>query len=91
MRRSVSALIFCFLILISCSKPARGLAARPCNEAIEMIDHERVLGRAPSRQSQVSSIIGGPTWQPTFLFLMGYPTQQAHACPRRSVALNQIS
>ena len=26
---------------------ARGLAGRPCNEAVEMIDHEKALGRPP--------------------------------------------
>jgi nitroreductase len=70
---------------------ARGIGARPCNEAIEMIDHERFLARTPTRQSQLSTIIGDPSWQPTFLFLMGYPTQQAHASPRRPVALTQIT
>jgi nitroreductase len=70
---------------------ARGVGARPCNEAVEMVDHERFLGHAPQRQSQLSTVIGDPLWQPTFLFLMGYPTQKAHPSPRRAAELTQIS
>jgi nitroreductase len=62
---------------------ARGLAARPCNEAVEMVDHERALGRPASRVALLQEITGDSTWQPTFVFYMGYPTLQAHASPRR--------
>jgi hypothetical protein len=64
---------------------ARGIAARPCNEAVEMVDHERMQGRTPKSLSQLAEITGDPTWQPTFVFLMGYSTETAHASPRRSV------
>jgi hypothetical protein len=64
---------------------ARGIAGRPCNEAVEMVDHERLQGRAPKYLLQPTQITGDPTWQPTFVFLMGYPTQTAHASPRRPV------
>jgi nitroreductase len=64
---------------------ARGLAARPCNEAVEMVDHERALGRPPSRITMLNEITGDPAWQPTFVFYMGYPTLPAHASPRRPV------
>jgi hypothetical protein len=64
---------------------ARGIAARPCNEAVEMVDHERMQGRTPKYLSQLAEITGDPTWQPTFVFLMGYSTETAHASPRRSV------
>jgi nitroreductase len=64
---------------------ARGLAARPCNEAVEMVDHERALGRPPSRIGLLNEITGDPAWQPTFVFYMGYPTLSAHASPRRPV------
>jgi nitroreductase len=70
---------------------ARGVGTRPCNEAIEMIDHERFLGKAAKRQSQLSNVIGDPSWQPTFLFLAGYPTQPAHPSPRRPAELTQLS
>jgi len=62
---------------------ARGLAARPCNEAVEMVDHERALSRPPSREALLDEITGNPAWQPTFVFYMGYPTLLAHASPRR--------
>ncbi len=62
---------------------ARGLAARPCNEAVEMVDHEHALGKPAARAALLNEITGDLTWQPTFVFYMGYPTLQAHASPRR--------
>lgn len=64
---------------------ARGLAARPCNEAVEMVDYERRLGRPASRAALLNEITGDSMWQPTFVFYMGYPTLSAHASPRRPV------
>jgi nitroreductase len=64
---------------------ARGLAARPCNEAVEMVDHERAPGRPALRAAQLNEITGDSTWQPTFVFYMGYPTLSAHPSPRRPV------
>lgn len=64
---------------------ARGVAGRPCNEAVEMVDHERSQGRAPKCLFQLAEITGDPTWQPTFVFLMGYATETAHASPRRPI------
>lgn len=64
---------------------ARGLAARPCNEAVEMVDHERVMGRPASRAAMLNELTGDSTWQPTFVFYMGYPTLSAHASPRRPI------
>jgi hypothetical protein len=67
------------------SATSRGLAARPCNEAVEMVDHERALGRAASRAALLNNITGDAMWQPTFVFYMGYPTLSARASPRRPV------
>ena len=64
---------------------AKGVAARPCNEAVEMVDHERALGRPASRAALLNEITGDPAWQPTFVFYMGYPKLTAHASPRRPV------
>ena len=64
---------------------AHGLAARPCNEAVEMVDHERALGRPASRTALLNEITADPAWQPTFVFYMGYPKLSAHASPRRPV------
>jgi nitroreductase len=64
---------------------ARGLAGRPCNESVEMIDHERALGKPALRASLLGEVLGDATWQPTFVFYMGYPKWTAHASPRRSI------
>jgi nitroreductase len=64
---------------------AHGLAARPCNEAVEMVDHEMALGRPASRAALLNEITADPAWQPTFVFYMGYPKLSAHASPRRPV------
>jgi nitroreductase len=64
---------------------AHGIAARPCNEAVEMVDHERALGRPASCVALLNEITADPTWQPTFVFYMGYPKLAAHASPRRPV------
>ena len=62
---------------------ARGVAGRPCNEAVEIVDHERALGREPRRLAMLAEIIGDAAWQPTFIFYLGYPTLPAKASPRR--------
>jgi hypothetical protein len=64
---------------------ARGVAGRPCNEAVEMIDHEKALGKPARRASMLAEVLGDATWQPTFVFYMGYPTLTARASPRRPV------
>ena len=63
----------------------RALAARPCNEAVEMIDHEKARGKKPERAERLAEIIGDPAWQPTFVFYMGYPALPARSSPRRPV------
>jgi nitroreductase len=64
---------------------SRGIAMRPCNEAIEMIDRERKLGRPAARLEAVNRVLGGTKYQPTFLFLAGYSTLAAGVSPRRPV------
>ncbi len=64
---------------------ARGIAARPCSEAIERIDYERMQGQPPITLDQLGHITGAPEWQPIFLFLMGHAAHQAPASPRRGV------
>lgn len=64
---------------------ASGLAGRPCNESVEMIDHEKAQGKPALRASLLSEFLGDATWQPTFVFYMGYPKWPAHASPRRPV------
>jgi hypothetical protein len=60
-----------------------GIAARPSNESVELIDYERSRGRPQQALDRLTSIIGDATWQPTFAFLMGYPTLACTASPRR--------
>ncbi len=62
---------------------ARGIAARPDNETVEMVDHQRWLNKPPSYVALLNEITGDPAWQPTFVFVMGYPKVIAHASPRR--------
>lgn len=64
---------------------ARGLAARPSNEAVEMVDHERSRGKEPRRAGLLAGIIGDAAWQPTFVFYLGYPIRTAPPSPRRSI------
>jgi nitroreductase len=64
---------------------AHGVAARPCNESVEMIDHEKALGKPPLRAGLLAEVLGDATWQPTFVFYMGYPTLTARASPRRPI------
>jgi nitroreductase len=64
---------------------ARGLAARPCNEAVEMIDHERSRGKKPRQAGLLAGIMGDAAWQPTFVFYMGYSMRTARASPRRPI------
>ncbi len=64
---------------------ARSVAGRPCNEAVEMIDHEKALGKPALRTGLLGEILGDAAWQPTFVFYMGYPTLTARASPRRPI------
>jgi nitroreductase len=62
-----------------------GVAARPINEAIELIDREQRLRRPPRAEARLAELTGDATWEPTFMFRMGYPLAPAPASPRRSV------
>lgn len=64
---------------------ARGVAGRPCNEAVEMIDHEKALGKPAQVGGLLAEVLGDSAWQPTFVFYMGYPTLTARASPRRPI------
>lgn len=64
---------------------ARGLAARPANGAVEIIDHEKQLGLKPTTTDKLAQITTDASWQPTFMFYMGYATRPAAASARRSV------
>jgi nitroreductase len=65
---------------------ARGLAGRPCNEAVEMIDYEKAHEKPAQHAEMLAELLGDASWQPTFVFYMGYPLLVAHASPRRPVS-----
>jgi hypothetical protein len=50
---------------------ATRLAGRPCNEAVEMIDHEKAQGKPAQRAELLEGVLRDATWQPMFLFYMG--------------------
>jgi hypothetical protein len=64
---------------------AQGIAARPINEAVELIDIENAEGRPRTTEPKLAALIGDPDWQPTFMFRMGYAARSAPASPRRDV------
>jgi hypothetical protein len=63
---------------------APGLAARPANQSVELIDHERVWGNEPHETAALAAITGDASWQPTFMFFVGYPTRDAAPTARRA-------
>jgi len=65
---------------------AEGIAARPINEAVELIDIENAEGRPRVTETKLTELIGDSDWQSTFMFRMGYATASAPASPRRGLA-----
>jgi hypothetical protein len=65
---------------------SRGIAARPINEAIELIDIENAEGRPRVTEPTLAALIGNTSWQPMFMFRMGYATRSGSASPRRDLA-----
>ncbi len=66
---------------------ARGVAGRPANEAVEMVDHERSAGQEARHAALLAESIGDTAWQPTFMFHMGYAVRPGLASPRRLVEM----
>jgi hypothetical protein len=64
---------------------SRGVAGRPINEAVELIDHERLRNQEPLSSAQLAELTHDGTWQPTFMFRVGYPIRTALASPRRPI------
>jgi hypothetical protein len=65
---------------------SRGIAARPINEAVELIDIENAEGRPRVTEPKLAGLIGDTSWQPTFMFRMGYAVRSGSASPRRDLA-----
>lgn len=64
---------------------ARGIAARPVSEALELVEQERLHAREPQGAAALSTLIGDGGWQPTLMFRLGYPRHEYAPSPRRSV------
>jgi hypothetical protein len=63
-------------LLFSLLAAARGLAGRPVNETVESIDYQSWLNQKPQAEAALFDLIGDETWQPTFMFRLGYPVRQ---------------
>jgi len=66
----------------------RNLSMQPINQLPEQVDRERQLGMENSTARWLSALIGTASWQPTFVFRMGYPASRVFASARR--ALNDV-
>lgn len=66
---------------------ARGVAGRPANEAVEMVDHERSTGQEAHHAALLAELIGDTAWEPTFMFYMGYAVRPGLVSPRRPVEM----
>jgi len=66
---------------------AQGIAARPINEAVELIDIENAEGRPRVTEPKLAALTGDSSWQPTFMFRMGYAAKAAPASPRRGLEM----
>ena len=64
---------------------SRHIAARPANGSIELIDHQRDRNQPAKSADTLAKFTGDATWQPTFMFYMGYALRAAPASPRRGV------
>ena len=69
---------------------AKQVAARPCNHAVEIIDYDRAFGKGAGHAALFNKITRDPSWQPTFVFCMGYPRLPASNSPRRPVEWVQL-
>lgn len=64
---------------------SRHIGARPANGSIELIDHQRDRNQPPKSAETLAKFTGDASWQPTFMFYMGYALRPAPASPRRDV------
>lgn len=64
---------------------SRGLAAQPINQAPEIADRERQLGREARMAGKLRGFRTGTGLEPTFAFRLGHPVQSALESPRRSL------
>lgn len=64
---------------------ARGLAAQPLNQPVELVDREREQVAPPRTTEALAALTGDPAWHPTFVFRAGWADRPARLSPRRPV------
>lgn len=62
---------------------ALGIAGRPANGAIHLIDNERFRERPPLAEARLAELTGDASWQPTFMFYLGYTSSEGWVSARR--------
>jgi nitroreductase len=62
---------------------ARGMAAQPLNQPVEMIDRHHMLGKNDEFGPALARLGQADGWEPTFVFRLGYPEHEAPRSPRR--------
>jgi hypothetical protein len=61
----------------------QGLAAQPLNQPVEMIDRNQMLGRQDEFGPGLATLSREGSWDPTFVFRLGYAEREAPHSPRR--------
>ena len=69
---------------------SRHIAARPANGSVELIDHQRDRNQPAKSAETLAKFTGDSSWQPTFMFYMGYALRSAPASPRRGIGQVRI-
>jgi nitroreductase len=65
---------------------ARGLAAQPMNQPVEMVDRNAMLGRKDHFGPALAKLADMPGWEATFVFRLGYAEREALPSPRRPLS-----
>ncbi len=65
---------------------AQGIAAQPLNQPVEMIDRHHMLGGQDEFGPALAKLARVSSWQPTFVFRLGYAEREAPRSPRRPLA-----
>jgi hypothetical protein len=62
---------------------ARGIAAQPLNQPVEMIDRHHMLGKNDESGAALARLAQVNGLEPTFVFRLGYAEREAPHSPRR--------
>ncbi len=72
--------------LMHLSATSLKLAAQPMNQPVECMDRNAMLGRRDVYAGELAKFAKLPGWEPTFVFRLGVPMEEAPASPRRPLA-----